>query len=237
MTQNMSRLRAFFLPDRRRRLKVPLSLRVFGIVLFLLPFYNYAGMAYRTDSPLFRPDIVLARIAWSQIVLALAAFPVAVAFLRGKKWGWWAFLIYSGGMLLHNSYILWRFHRIENLSALLQTVFFATCVVFIVRRDIAAPFFKVYPRGWRMQKRIPLALEVVIDGARYTTRDAGLRGIYVEWQGCPRNLGETVEILFPEGTRLRGGIVRMDPSGVGVAYRHLTWANRKSLKRMLEKVT
>ena len=61
-------------------------------------------------------------------------------------------------------------------------------------------------------------MDVSLDGTLYKTKDVSETGLYAEWAGCPKNLGDAVAIEM-DGTATVGGIVRIDENGVGIAFR------------------
>jgi hypothetical protein len=116
-----------------------------------------------------------------------------------------------------------RFH----IQSTLLTIFGFTLIFFFLRKDISAPYFKLYPRGWRGENRKPIEIEVTIDGKGYQTLDVSNTGIYVDWKNCEKELGDEVLIIFKPDSNLnssvlketKAGVVRIDESGVGLAFR------------------
>ena len=97
-------------------------------------------------------------------------------------------------------------------------------IVFILRKNISAPYFKLYPRGWRGKKRNPIEVNVVLDDKEFKTKDISSNGIYLDWKDCDKNLGDEVVLEFKEDISLvprttKAGIVRIDETGVGLAFR------------------
>jgi hypothetical protein len=108
---------------------------------------------------------------------------------------------------------------------LFRTVLGFGLIVFFLRKDISSPYFKLYPRGWRGEKREPVELDVIIDDREYKTKDVSSNGVYVDWKNCEKELGDEIIIRFkqPDNTMLptetKVGVVRIDESGVGLAFR------------------
>ena len=98
-------------------------------------------------------------------------------------------------------------------------------IVFFLRKDISAPYFKLYPRGWRGEKRKPVELDVIIDDRKYKTKDVSSNGVYVDWKDCDKELGDEIIIRFKQvdnnslPKEAKVGIVRIDEVGVGLAFR------------------
>jgi len=111
-----------------------------------------------------------------------------------------------------------------NGGVLFRTILGFGLIVFILRKNISAPYFKLYPRGWRGEKRNPIELEVLLDDEEFKTKDISPNGIYVDWKNCDKKLGDEVLLEFKKENSIiprttKAGIVRIDETGVGLAFR------------------
>ncbi len=224
--------------DRRRRKKIPLSLLVFGVLLLLLPLYNFIGVAQKLRVPLNYPEAILLRMSWPEIILLFAAWPVACGFLLGKKWGWWSFLLYGGCLIAYDLYAALLSRHAGSWAALVQASIVVGIILFVSRPDISAPFFRTYPRGWRMQKRHPARTSVWVDGVRIETRDISPRGVYLTAPLANVSPGSQVAVQIEEnGETLAGAVVRTDADGTGIAFRGLDSSQKKRVERWVREVT
>jgi len=76
-----------------------------------------------------------------------------------------------------------------------------------------------------LQKRIPILTEVQVDEKRLKTKDISVRGLYVDWDNCKLELSSEVIMnlqLNDRSLSIKGGIVRIDPAGIGIAFREIT---------------
>lgn len=150
---------------------------------------------------------------------------VGVGLLLVKKWGWWVFIGYSVLLIGYNSFLFATAHNAWNMGSLVRAILGTAIVIYFARKDISAPYFKMYPRGWRLQKRIPILTEVQVDEKRLKTKDISVRGLYVDWDNCKLELSSEVIMnlqLNDRSLSIKGGIVRIDPAGIGIAFREIT---------------
>ena len=222
--------------ERRHRIRRPLTLIFFGIAFLLMPVFNYLGMTNQVGLPLAQVRTSLALLTPMEIALLLIPIAVGIGLLAVKRWGWWLFLGYAALLIAYTVYAEIRTPGLYNTIALINTVLGMTAVFYFVRRDVSAPYMRMHPRGWRLQKRSPIEIEVIIDGIRRRTLDASPAGLYVAWQDCYRSPGEEVHLTFSvNGTeyKTRAGLVRVDEGGAGVAFRAAPRSFRRNLSRDL----
>jgi hypothetical protein len=182
--------------ERRRRIRLPWTILIFGVIFLSLPVMNYIALGQRLSIPWKYPRTLLGALNPFEIVLLLLPIVIGVGLLMVKRWAWWLFLAYATTLLAYNAAILALSRQLYNVNALVQTAIFVSAVFYFLRRDISAPYLRMYPRGWRLQKRKPIVVEVIVDGIRRTTLDVSDTGIYVDWEDCYRSPGEEVHLTF-----------------------------------------
>lgn len=222
--------------ERRRRIRRPIPLVLFGIGFLLLPVLNYLGMTNQLGLPPAQIKLSLAVLSPFELVLLFTPLLVGIGLLAVKRWGWWLFLGYSAILLGYNLFTLIKTPGWYNAMALGNTLLGVLAVVYFIRRDISAPYMRMYPRGWRLQRRKPVEVEVIVDGIRRRSIDVSTAGIYVAWEDCYRSPGEEVHLTFViNGTeyKTRAGLVRIDEEGAGIAFRGTTATFRRNLSRDL----
>jgi len=227
-----------WLLERRRRVKPPPSLLICGILMVLLPFLNYTGLSYSLHISPLHFAAILHRLKILEIIFIIAVVPVGIGLLLVKRWGWYAALAYGGALILHNSVVAVISRNNYNYAALGQTVLAFALMLYVVHKDISAPYMKMYPRGWRLEKRIPIQFEVLVDGIRRTALDVGEAGVYVEWPECYRKPGEEVQLTMRLGQtehQCKAGIVRVDSKGAGIAFRETDPKFREVLKESMKR--
>lgn len=210
---------------RRRRMSRPGTLVFFGLVFLLLPFVNYAAYAARYGIPPAMASLVLKTMPWPFVIMMLLSFPVGLGLLLVKKWGWFLFLAYSVLLVAYNVYVILTNHDPYNFLALALTTLGCVAIVYFSRKDVSAPYMKMYPRGWRGQRRVPVEIPIRVGEKNLKSRDISPSGFYADWPDCPHNPNDAVRLIFEldgEELQLEGGVVRVDDNGAGIAFRGLT---------------
>ncbi len=223
--------------ERRRRIRRPWTLLFFGTAFLILPVVNYFGLTNQMKISPAMPLAVLKLLSTVELILLFAPIVVGIGLLSVKRWGWWLFLGYAAVLIVHNIFALVRAPGYYNAGALVETLLGVAAVIYFARRDVSAPYMRMYPRGWRLQKRKPIVMEVIVDGIRRQTRDAGEMGMYVEWEDCYREPGEEVHLTFTLNGmeyKCRAGIVRVDEDGAGIAFRGVTRGFRRNVRNDLK---
>lgn len=220
---------------RRKRLAKPKALVVFGMAFLALPIMNFLAFSVQNRISLQFPDRAFQSMDPVFLVLLFAPFFAGIGLIRIKKWGWYFFLGYALVLICYNLIVLFLNPVIFNLAAIINAGLGVLAVFYFTRRDISTPYMKMYPRGWRGQRREPLQIPVEIDGVQLMTRDLSRTGLYVEWPECPHDPTDAVGIRFTlEGHffELDGGVVRVDGTGAGVAFRELNDEQERMLARL-----
>lgn len=206
--------------DRRKRLKRPLPILVFGLYFLFIPIVNYFSFSYVHNIHWTYPKLILAWMHPSELILLILAIPVGIGLLRVKKWGWYSFLVYAFLFILFDVVALIQKPIAFNLIAFGQTILGFGAVFYFTRENISAPYLKLYPRGWRYEKRTPIQIPVLLNGKECTTRDFSSKGFYVAWSDFLGEPGDAIQVII-SGTAIEAGIVRIDQDGLGVAFRNL----------------
>ena len=211
--------------DRRHRVRRPWTLLLFGFVFCLLPVANYVSIAHSIGLPLRFYRLVLSALNPVEWFLWIAPLPVGIGLLSVKKWGWYLLLAYGVVLSGYNLFVAASAFSRYNLGALVTTVFGLSAVIYFVRRDVAAPYMKMYPRGWRGESRTPVGISVSVNGRLVLSRDISERGLYVEWPDYEGATGSAVSVeveLAGMSFQLPAGVARVDRGvGVGLAFRDM----------------
>ncbi len=211
--------------DRRRRVRRPWTLLAFGLAFVVLPFVNYLSIAQSIAVPFRFYRLVFAALNPLEWVLLAVPLPLGLGLLMVRKWSWYLLVGYAACLSGYNVFALLFSYSRYNLGALAMTVFGLAAVIYFVRRDIAAPYMKMYPRGWRGERRRPVNVSVNVDGRILLTRDLSERGLYVEWPDFEGTTGSVVKVSMEiEGMAFQftAGVARVDRGhGVGLAFRNV----------------
>ncbi|MBK8398280.1 MAG: PilZ domain-containing protein [Leptospiraceae bacterium] len=225
-----------YLKERRKRIKIPKRILVLSIFLILLPFINlvYLGFSYRI--PMSQLHKIPANLSLGSNLILLLPFLIAIGLIRVKKYGWYAFLIYACIVIIQNIYSITQIFNLQNLTTFFRTFFWIAIAIYFSKKDLSAPYFKMYPRGWRGEKRKPVEIKIKITEKEYLTADLSLSGLFVFYPNCPYILNEEIEIELTfnnSSLKILSGIVRIDENGIGIAFRNLNKENRAFLKEFL----
>lgn len=221
--------------ERRKRHTIPKSLLVFGIIFLVMPIINYYSISVQTGIGFLHFQKVFSQINLVEAILLFASIPVGVGLLLVKRWGWWLFFIYSLSLIAYNLFLLVLSKDLFDLGVLLRTILGTLVVIYFSRKDISAPYFKMYPRGWRFQKRKPVVLDVIVNNKTYKTKDISVGGLYIESTELDfeLNSGIAITLKTPEKhLELKAGVVRIDSQGIGLAFRNLSKEDLKMLDKI-----
>jgi hypothetical protein len=211
--------------DRRKRFSRPTSILCIGILLCALPCVNSFLILNELGLGKYSFAVILKSLTLIQLALLMSPLPIGIGLLMIRKWAWWAILLYFPTLIIYDLSILLSTNSVFNIGVLARTVLGFGLIVFFLRKDISAPYFKLYPRGWRGEKRKPVELDVIIDDRKYKTKDVSSNGVYVDWKDCDKELGDEIIIRFKQvdnnslPKEAKVGIVRIDEVGVGLAFR------------------
>ncbi|MEM7181584.1 MAG: hypothetical protein AAF518_11770 [Spirochaetota bacterium] len=206
--------------ERRKRFKRPTKLTLISCFLLAEPLLQTIAVSLYKNIPvsaIFQNRNPIWFLFW--LLPAISGYGL----LKVKKWGWYLFVSYSILLTGFNIYALTVQQTTYNYIAFAETILSFLVIFYIVREDISAPYFKMYPRGFRGEKRKPVQSKVEINGITKITRDRSKSGFYVDWQEPELELNQEVEIFFPDDKKpekRKAGVVRIDKTGVGIAFRN-----------------
>ena len=174
---------------------------------------------------------------WSYILLNLVSVVVGIGLLMVKLWAWYLFLVYGIALVSYNLGILFLDKSVFTATPLVNSVVMVALIGYFLQKDVSAPYFRVYPRGWRGQKRFPVQVSVKIEGKKYLTHDFSEGGFFVRdnSQSFELNKGYSGEI-FENGNSIpiKLGAVRFDNYGFGFAFRNLNVEQKKTINNILK---
>jgi hypothetical protein len=228
------------MPDRRKRISRPIPILVFGIVFLLLPLVNFVNFAYQLEVPPTEFRFILKNIEPFALLLSFFPIVVGVGILMVKKWGWWCFLLYSIVVILYNILVLVSEPNqiSDNIITLVQSVIGFSAMFYFLKPDIAAPYMNVDSRGWRFQKRKPIEIKVKVNSISVNSNDLTSTGLYVDWKNADLELNQEVNVEFTFGDNKfqnKAGVVRIEETGVGLAFRGADRKVISELRKWVEK--
>ncbi|MCB1137608.1 MAG: PilZ domain-containing protein [Leptospiraceae bacterium] len=219
--------------ERRKRYKRPISLVIIGALFLLFPVWNYLSICIMSGYPYLRPLYVFSKMDPLVVLIMALSLGVGLGLLLVKRWGWRLLFLFAAALIGYN---LWAVISLPdywvNIMYLVYTVLGLAAAVYFLRPDISTPYMKMYPRGWRFEKRHPVKQQVQINGRAFETRDLSRRGLYVDWADCNLEVGQEVDVEI-DGMLLKAGVVRIDSNGAGLAFRYQRPESRKAIKKIL----
>ena len=142
----------------------PPMLVVFGALFILLPLFNYFRLTYEAGISWQHPALLFEVLDPVALTLLLLPLPVGIGLLLVRTWGWWLFLFFAALLITYNAVLLIFEPGISRAWTMFESILGIAAVFYFLRTDISAPYMKVYPRGWRMQRRHPIHTEVTVAG-------------------------------------------------------------------------
>ncbi|MCK6382652.1 MAG: hypothetical protein L6Q54_15560, partial [Leptospiraceae bacterium] len=107
-----------FLSERRKRIKIPTSIVILSLFLFVLPLVNISYMGLSNN--IFIKDLykIPSRLSVFTNIMLFAPILIAIMLFLGKKRGWYLFLAYSSILIFQNIYSLVVLPSIQNSGIL-----------------------------------------------------------------------------------------------------------------------
>ena len=221
----MKKLLNLFKPskNKRKRYLLPTEILIVSILLILLPFLDYFLICWQLKLRLTEINFFLKFYGKWNFLVMLMPIPIGIGLIAMRKEAWYALIAYGIFIIFFNLYYLIKIPVQYNIFSLLFSIAVFSFMVYYTRKDIAAPYIKDYKRGWRLAKRKPIRLKVIVNGKDKTTRDISPRGFFAETTNSNYKLNEEVKVhlntKFGVERILRAGVVRIDTHGVGFAFR------------------
>lgn len=221
--------------ERRNRISIPITIKIISIILILSPVYNLVlkltaeGWSFKIES------ILKLQFLFHDYFFLFVPVICGIGLLRVKKWSWYLFLFYSSVLIFFNLFFTIKNYSKLNVYSLLESIITFSAMVYFLQKNISAPYFKLYPRGWRLEKRNPLNVKIKLNDEEFLTRDISDKGFYIDLRNLSLEINEKVEIeIFgTENSKIfKAGLVRIDESGAGFAFRNLTRKERSWLRKL-----
>ncbi len=230
------RMNLFNNSERRTRVKKPVSIIIISLLLILSPIYNYSLQLLTRSLPI--NWLTIQSLHFSGLELSFLILPVICGFglFFIKKWSWYLFIFYSIGLILFNIYAVIVNPVKFNFYSLFESTIIFLGAAHFLKKDISAAYLKMYPRGWRGEKRKPIQIQVRIDDVDKLTKDISEAGFYVDWKDIPYEINQEVGVQLgkTDKRKFAAGVVRKDENGAGFAFRSLTEEGNQWLKEAIK---
>lgn len=240
---------------RRKRIHRPRTLIFFGTFFLILPLINYIGIAIRFKHRLVEFSNIFSELHSLEIILLCIPIFVGIGILMVQTWGYYLFIFYASTLTIHNTITLFRDPAIYNYNSLFQTILIFGAIYYFLKKEVSAPYLfrpnedivisnilenyrsiLYIPNGWRRSVRKQIEITVNVSNHSLVTKNFSLSGFYADWIDPALNPSEEVQLEFNiqnQKYSLKGGVVRVDENGVGIAFRNMTKEVKRSLQLSL----
>lgn len=211
--------------ERRTRVKKPISIFVVSFLLIVSPIYNYYLQLLILNQGINWTNIRSLRFTGIEITFLIIPVICGIGLYFIKKWAWYLFILYSGILILFNIYAVFVNPVNFNFYSLFESTIIFLSATYFLKKDISAPYLKMYPRGWRGERRKPIQIQLRINSEDHLTKDISDVGFYVDWKDVPFEINQEVFVEMETETDKRifaAGVVRKDTNGAGFAFRRLS---------------
>ena len=213
--------------ERRKRIQRPKELIVISALLILSPIYNYILQLKMHGYGLNLAGLQNLKFNLLEYLFLFIPVVSGIGLYYIQKWAWYLFLIYSSILISFNLYAVILRPIKYNFYSLFESSIVLIGAIYFLRKDISAPYFKMFPRGFRGEKRKPIQINLKVNQETKKTKDFTISGFYVSWENANFQLNQEVEIEIENKIKLKAGVVRIDyendkASGIGFAFRSVT---------------
>lgn len=174
----------------------------------------------------------------------LTAPLVGIALYLVHKASWYVFLGHSALILVDyvwkwvsDPVFYWRSIQGSHQALILTgNIALIAVIGYIIHKDFRAPYFQVIPRGWRVNRRVPIRHRVYLNGNPTSVTDLSTTGCFVADPELTLQVGERVVVGFQAETiqvQCSGEVMRKTPDGYGIRFVSLGRRMRQDVRRML----
>ena len=154
----------------RNQVKKPLIIQLVGWALIVAPIGYYLTTVFQWNlwslTGLLEQLLLLPHGPLKLSVIVASPL-VGLAVLSVKQIGWISFMLYCVVTIFVNFYIAYTSEGVTNLSASLYSLTGVLAIlVYVVRKEIMAPYFNPQLRWWESAERFPFKLDVQLKSER-----------------------------------------------------------------------
>ncbi len=194
-------------------------------------------MSMKYNFPWYAPLHLFSNANLPEWILLISSLLSGIGLFYIKRWGWWLFILSSFTFIVYNSFGFITIPESATKGPLIQTFIVTAALAYFLQRDIFIPYMKLYKRGWRLQKRYPICINVNINDTIYKTENISLGGILIKSNECNFGLNSEVTVYFElskEGFLTKSGIASITPGyGFAIAFRNTDRSFKERLKKAL----
>jgi hypothetical protein len=213
----------------------PKRITLIATIYALLPFVNLLQLKAQFHTSWLG---AVAHYPALGALLMLSAPVVAFGLFRVRRWGYTAFLLHAGALMVYNVVLAWKYPQASYVGSLVRSGVGLLFLLFVLRKEIYSPYLALEPRGFRRKTRTPVAILVNTATGIYRSRDLSAAGMFLLLpQNVSARLGERQDFILKlqnDDLTVSGEIMRRDADGIGVAFRS-TRKQRATIKDFLSR--
>ena len=194
----------------RNQVKKPLIIQLVGWALILAPLGYYVTTALQWSHWSLAgmvEQLMLLPHGPLKLSVIVASPLVGLAVLSVRQIGWISFMLYCGATIFVNFYIAYTTEGVTNLSASLYSLTGVLAIlVYVVRKEIMAPYFNPQLRWWESAERFPFKLDVLLKSDRGEEKISS-RTFDISVSGCFL----TTDLEYQSGQKIELKINLLDP--------------------------
>ncbi len=123
----------------------PKTLVLFGLLFLIFPIINYLNLSFQYGIKFYNIPLFIKIVGLIPFILMVTPLLIGIGLLKIKKWGFWLFLFYSPLLIAYNLYVTIKYPEGFNVFAFIQAVVGTMAVFYFLRKDISAPYMRMYP--------------------------------------------------------------------------------------------
>jgi len=226
--------------DTKKLLKKPIVLRIIVLIYFFSPFVHFMSYKFMGDLSFVSTDFIQYNTFFGfPVVLTMPIIAVGLFFTN--LYSWYIFLLHSILVFIDNTYRAFLMPSSSSSSFLFiaGSVGLFFMILYLIQKDVRAPYLHLLPRGWRKDFRHEVDLEILIEKTTFRISDLSISGCFIKMteEKMPKN---TTWNYFAEidGVTFQGKVkpMRKTEAGFGVKFLELKEENRMFIKNYLKKL-
>jgi hypothetical protein len=217
---------------RKSSKSTPRGVIFFTILFAIFPFIIYFFYSLQYEIPLLEPWKLILVMDPVSLVLIFLPFIVAFGIFKVQKWGLFLFFGYAAIFTGLHFYKAMLNPSKFNFATIGFVQLFFVAIFYFIREQVRKPFLDKSLRGFRVNERIPLELEMQLNDSAYFTKEMSGGGAMLIWSNCELKEHQELQVTFHLGSKkyqMRAGIAWKSADYVGIAFRG---QNKKSQKQL-----
>jgi hypothetical protein len=216
----------------------PSAVSTISLIFLLIPLAVLANLAFNPDNEAVGK---LHIVTLDALLVCIGSYAVGVGLWRVRPWGYYLFFGFITTVIGFTLYQMFIEKQPFSVMQTMMIVYFSIAAIFLLQRQIAAPYFNPKLRWWERNPRFPVNLEgqFKFDGV---THSAAI--LDISQTGCFTNLeaqlrpGDSLKVLIKVldfDFSIESKVIRrsLNPAGFGIVFLDLDRNSKKQLETLL----